>query len=1382
MRIRKHLPPLLLWSLLCGLFFATILLGLEQFPAGDFSGQFHAFVQFQAREILAGRLPLWSPGSFGGVPFAADTQAAVFYPPRWLTILVSAPWRFPYYALQVEAIAHVWLAGIFTYALAYAITRRRAAALLGAVAFGLGGYLTGYPLLQLAILESVTWLPLVLLLLRLGVMGERRVAYLLAAGVILALCLAAGHPQTFLHVSVLAAAYYLFLTLRARWRWLWILGLGLLVAATAVGGGTAVWLPAVRFAAVTVRDNVGYDFVASGLPMLNYVQAVAPGVLSFWTPEYVGITAVILALFVWLGRHDGNKSEILFWGAAALVAAWLALGDKGILFRLVYRVVPGFSLFRQQERLVAIVSFSTAVLAAQGAALWLRLEIGRRRQILKQTALVIAALLIIFGLVLAMTAATHTRPWLPVWARQMGLGALVLALLWGKRWASRRVVLLAVVLAADLYGSTLESVDRQPTMPLWPQPAWTAVLDSDQPARIDSRHLFHANVGEVYGWEDVGGISPLKPSTLAQMEQLPRARRWQLLNVTHVLAAPADRKALAAEPLTPVATIDAALTPGQETAGTVYRFEEALPRAWMVYRPLIVPDAAAAFEVLRAPDFDPATEVVIHTPMVPVDNVDKLAPPAAPPEVDVRRSHPAALWISVKTETAGFLVLSEWHYPGWRATANGERVDLMPANAVLQTIFLPAGSHTIELRFLPADVVVGMVVSLLTLAAAAVVAWRWHPVVATRERAWLKPAGALSLASRAAPRALRLALPVIFLLGFGLRLYTAASQELRGDEAFSYLFASVPAAEIVPKLIQQGDPHSPLHYLALHGWMQVAGKSEFALRYLSIVAGVLFLPLMYQLGRRLLDERLGLLVAALAAVSPGLIWVSQDVRNQYTWTMLLATVATLLLLKAASRSGNRLGWWTLYALASALAVYAHYYGVFALLGHGLYLLFAPARRRLFWKWAGSGVVALLLFLPWLGVVWRNLVAAGQLSDPGAPELARYLTQIGQELVVGSTYGRPTGAWLFLAMAAVAALGAYQLWQKKPGWAVLLAGWLGSAALGIYLVLFQRATFNPFYISVAAPAWLGVLALGMLALWRSGARWGRFAGAVAGVALLVGSFLSLANYYFDPAYDRTLGYRPLANRVAQELQPGDRFVANFPDPSLSYYLQDVGVPQTMWPARQQEPAAETEAGLAALAAQANRIWFVPAAGTGWDEEGVAQRWLDAHTLRESAVSYEGVSLLAYRPLHAAAPIVSPLQQSLGEKLRLNSVHIMADGQTVDPAAGVLSVTPGTTLHVTLLWQALAGTDDDYTVFVHLLAADGTLIAQHDGVPVQGTRHTSTWQPGELLLDRHLVVVPPQTAAQQATLAVGMYEMQTIERQTFAGGQDAIPLLQIEIAAD
>src|SRR5256885_15927162 len=86
-----HVAILLLIGL-CWLFNWRLLtpnpLNQQSFVEGDFSGQFVAFAHYQAVRFSQGEVPLWNPFNYGGHPFLADTQSAVFYPPRLITIAI----------------------------------------------------------------------------------------------------------------------------------------------------------------------------------------------------------------------------------------------------------------------------------------------------------------------------------------------------------------------------------------------------------------------------------------------------------------------------------------------------------------------------------------------------------------------------------------------------------------------------------------------------------------------------------------------------------------------------------------------------------------------------------------------------------------------------------------------------------------------------------------------------------------------------------------------------------------------------------------------------------------------------------------------------------------------------------------------------------------------------------------------------------------------------------------------------------------------------------------------------------------------------------------------------------------------------------------------
>ncbi|HSM55876.1 MAG TPA: glycosyltransferase family 39 protein, partial [Candidatus Sulfomarinibacteraceae bacterium] len=1095
---RRHGPYLLLWTALCVLFFATLLLGRAHLPPGDFTGQFHTFASFQARELAQGRLPVWSPGSYAGFPFAGDLQSAAFYPLRWLAILLTLPWRFSLYALQLEAIAHIWLAGVFTYGLGYALTRSSPAALLGALGFALGGYLTSYPLLQLAILETITWLPLLLLVVRRAAQHRRPLRWLALAGFLLALSFLAGHPQTFLHVAYVTAAYFAFCAYRARWSWPWLLGGGSLLGITAAGAATVAWLPALRWMQHSTRADVSYEFVAAGQHLLNSLQLFVPGLRTMWSPEYVGLATLYLALLAWFNRRQMPRSaqaEPMFWAALALLAGWLSLGDEGLLFRLVYRLAPGFSLFRQQERLWGLVSLSMALLAAQGLALYLRLSLSRRRRNLRAPAVVLALGLLVSIAYLLM------RPELDLadaatWARQALLLALVLGLLWLGRPRRAVSVALLLLLAADLYLATAPAIDRRPGQPLdyWLEPSWLQTLQGelDGVSRVDTHNRFMANVGPLYELEDVRGISPLKPRFLQELEDLPSPRFWQLLSVSHVFSAgPVDGLG----PL--LAPVESGLEPGRPVQAGLYATEQHLPRAWLSYEGLPMASAEEALQQLASPDFDPAQQVLLHGDAPPLQGI---GPPSSPPQVAVTRLRSNALRVRLTTETPALLVIGEWRYPGWRATLDGANAALYPANYAFMTLPVPAGAHEVELRFAPPDVALGALISALVFAAVSLLVWRWRPVVARRtvEGAFWRRWPALPtprLPARAAGVWLlahwRWALLALALAGAALRLFHLGVQELRGDEAFNYLYAEQAPAQMVATLLADGDPHSPLPYLLLAGWMRLMGDSEFALRYLSAMSGVLLLPLLFRLGRRVWDARFGLLLTGFMALSQSQVWLAQDARLQYMLSLLFTTLATVLLLRALRRPTV---WrWALYALACALAMYSHYYSLFALAAHGFYLLARRRPLRHIRRWALSGIGAFLLFAPWLAVTISNW--GGQLSEPGGMRLEPYLLTVAAELLAGPALAQSISPWLLLAAALLVAVGALALWrQGRRGWAALFSAWLGGAALGMFFITMRRAIFNPYYLALAAPAWWALFAAGWLALWQRR----RFGWRAAGV--------------------------------------------------------------------------------------------------------------------------------------------------------------------------------------------------------------------------------------------------------------------------------------------
>src|SRR5258708_34586460 len=121
----------------------------------------------------------------------------------------------------------------------------------------------------------------------------------------------------------------------------------------------------------------------------------------------------------------------------------------------------------------------------------------------------------------------------------------------------------------------------------------------------------------------------------------------------------------------------------------------------------------------------------------------------------------------------------------------------------------------------------------------------------------------------------------LVLLGFTVRVHLLGTQELRGDEGFTWNYIQKSPVDIVATVVREGDPQPPLHYWLQWGWLQLTGDSEFAMRAWSAFLSLLLIPLMFQVGTKLWRAEVGWIAAGLAAIHPQQIWLAQDVRNMY---------------------------------------------------------------------------------------------------------------------------------------------------------------------------------------------------------------------------------------------------------------------------------------------------------------------------------------------------------------------------------------------------------------------------------------------------------------------------------------------------------------------
>ena len=642
----------------------------------------------------------------------------------------------------------------------------------------------------------------------------------------------------------------------------------------------------------------------------------------------------------------------------------------------------------------------------------------------------------------------------------------------------------------------------------------------------------------------------------------------------------------------------------------------------------------------------------------------------------------------------------------------------------------------------------------------------------------------------------------ILLLASFLRFYRLDAQSFWNDEG-----NSARIAERSPDLIlagSEGDIHPPGYYLVLHCWRALFGQSEFALRSLSVVAGLALVALTYLQGRHLFGEAIGLTAAFLGAISPFAIYYSQEAR-MYALLAALSAASTYLLLhlltthQSPASTIRRIA---AYILTCAAGLYTQYAFPFVLLVHnltfGLWWLTRARRTAHRWRWvalwAGAQAMIVVLYLPWLPVALKSVT--GWSSAGRTYDLAPALVDVLRVLSVGITLPVKQATAALVGALVLPLLG---LWPAHPtassvettgaaGTRTDRATWFEVTSMATYLLLpiallfafdlykpqwlkFLVVVLPPFHILVAR----GIDTLAGLSLHASHLTHHayRIACCVLRVFLrlsLVGflavmSLPSLNNLYFDSAYARD-DYRQLAADVSTSVHPGDAIILNAPNQweVFTYYYPD----RDVYPAPYRPTPAEVDAFLAPLIKRYRRLFVLYWGDAESDPQRLIETWLAVHAYRTRINWYGRVRLATYGVDSLPEEPAQVLDVRFGERIRLHGYTLATD-----------RLTPGDVLAVTIFWETQAPITERYKVTVQFLDSAGQLVAQHDTEPGDGLTPTTTWKPGQVLADRYGVPLPMDLSPGHYQLIVGLYHIATGERLSVAAGGDHVVLCDVEV---
>lgn len=722
----------------------------------DSATQFYPWYDYLGERLRAGDIPGWNPYQFAGAPFAADPQSGWTYVPA---MLIFTAFSLPV-AAPVFLVFHLLLAGTATYWLARVLRLGVGGALVAGVAYELSGPVLGRSVCCPAAFEVSTWAPVALLGAEIAVRDRdwtRRIAGWALAGFALSQGLAAWLGQGAYYLLLALGAFIAFRTLfspaDAGRRYVARVGdaalHGGMVLAIGFGLAAAGVLPRLKYIG---RSNLAGGEYQGESAWAARIGGVTPKMVldRFLDPNlhYPGTAVVILAVTaLWLARGWFATRFFAIFGICALI---LATPWTTPLHALLYLLLPRFEeLHKHWPERVAVVGYMAFALLA-GAAV----DALTRRPLPDRRVLMIAGAPVVA--VAALPGFGRVTPLLAVVAIVVAAALAGLVVRLGARsvrWAVPMV--LTTIIAADLLVGFHRIADQAPyggfhrvDLGTYYAPSGAVAFirqqasadpgryigfDQSQRAIADGQMVLYRyqfaspetgvllvnNRGTLYGLEDAQGYNPVQPRRFVEYMTALNGRAQEyhdanvypdgitsplldLLNIRYIIV-PADAPENRAlyENLRAVYADDEVV---------VLENPEALPQAWIVHDARQVA-ASDALSLLANREVDPRTTALLET------EPPSLAPAANPAaeRVAMTVSEPDRLRLTTSTDAPGLLMLSESYDPGWRAYIDGKPAEVLAGDYLLRAVPLPAGEHVVELRYEPASLRTGVVISAATL-------------------------------------------------------------------------------------------------------------------------------------------------------------------------------------------------------------------------------------------------------------------------------------------------------------------------------------------------------------------------------------------------------------------------------------------------------------------------------------------------------------------------------------------------------------------------------------------------------------------------------------------------------------------------------------------
>lgn len=708
----------------------------------DVITQIYPWKRVTVDALRHGELALWNPYSFSGTSHIGNYQSAVLSPVNILFLLLPEK-----HAWSIMILLQPLLAGIFMFLFLRRLTVKKTGALLGAVAFMFCGFITvwmAYGTLGYAVL----YLPLVLYGIHRFMDNGSRLGG--GAAVIgLTLSFLSGHFQMSTYVLLYAVSFVIFLYLchknaarTGRMILLILCALGL--SAAQILTGFAAYGQAVRSSLFLKGEVIPWQYIVTLFSPDFYGNPVTRndwfGHYAEWA-GYVGVAPLLLAFFALIAKWRPRVS--LYFALMSAITLCLAFQTPlvDLLFALKIPVLSTSSA----SRIIVLMSFSLSILAGMGLdAIVESWNAKNKKQIIRW------GLGIGFVILCVWTVLYFARP-LPAEKLSVAMRNTILPSLFAVMtlltaviglWMPKKIRLILpflfiIITGVDMLRFSAKWMPFDPVDLVYPHiPVIKKLQTLVQPGQARVFGNIGNEVGSAFGIPLIEGYDAvyqyrygklITAVTAGKVRQVDRSvvvfdkkgqyseAMLQLLGVRYYAHKKSDGRLPWAYPFWEFPQYNRIW---EDENFEILENTESMPRAFLASSYVVRNTEQEILEALFAKDIDRSNTIVLETE-------PEFSPATGSGTATISSYRPNTVVIDVIAEVPKLLFLSDVYDAGWHASVDGVNTKIYRADFAFRAVAVPAGTHTVVMRYMPKGVVWGFTIAgFATLGLAGLLLWK----------------------------------------------------------------------------------------------------------------------------------------------------------------------------------------------------------------------------------------------------------------------------------------------------------------------------------------------------------------------------------------------------------------------------------------------------------------------------------------------------------------------------------------------------------------------------------------------------------------------------------------------------------------------------------